>query len=56
MEQFDGTKPNKDLKEICKYFDISEEEFWKITESFRGYFWDHDIKDEDHSMFASQRP
>ncbi len=56
MEQFDGTKPNKDLKEICKYFDISEEEFWKITESFRGYFWDHDVKDEDHSMFASQRP
>ena len=55
IKEFDGTKPKEHLKEICQYLDVTEEELWKITESFRGYFWDHDAKDEDHSVFASQR-
>jgi len=40
VKKFDGEFPKKHLKEFCEYVDISEEEFYKIVDSFRSpHLW-----------------
>ena len=40
VEKFDGEFPTKYLKEFCEYIDITEDEFYKVVDSFRSpHLW-----------------
>ncbi len=42
IKTFDGKCGNKYIKNFCEYIDISEKEFWDVTNSFRGDMWELD--------------
>ena len=40
VKKFDGEFPERYLKEFCEYIDISENQFYKIVDSFRSpHLW-----------------
>jgi N-acetyl sugar amidotransferase len=40
VEKFDGEFPTKYLKDFCNYIDITEDEFYKVVDSFRSpHLW-----------------
>ena len=40
--KLDGKCSNDYIKKFCKYIEITNEEFWKTTEKFRGIMWKKD--------------
>jgi N-acetyl sugar amidotransferase len=47
VKKYDGKCDHSYIERFCKYFGISEEEFWEVTESFRNLdIWEKDGNDE----------
>lgn len=43
VKRYDGKCHPRYIKQFCKYLEISEEEFWRVVESFRGkHIWEKD--------------
>ena len=40
--KLDGKCSNDYIKKFCEYTGITNEEFWKTTEKFRGVMWKKD--------------
>lgn len=44
VKEFDGRCADRYIKQFCDYIEISSDEFWKVTDSFRGDMWERDEK------------
>ena len=44
VRKYDGKCSESYIENFCKYIDISQEEFWSVTEKFRGSMWKKDEK------------
>lgn len=42
LKKYDGKCDHRYIEHFCRYLEISEEEFWRIVESFRGDMWQRD--------------
>ena len=45
VKEFDGKCADRYIKQFCDYIEISADEFWKVTNSFRGDIWERDEED-----------
>ena len=46
VRKYDGKCSESYIENFCKYIDISQEEFWSVTEKFRGSMWKKDEKND----------
>jgi len=44
--ELDGKCSNEYIKKFCEYIEISQDEFWKTTEKFRGNMWEKNSSGE----------
>ena len=42
IKKYDGNCCQTYIEKFCNYIGISNEEFWKTTEKFRGLMWKKD--------------
>lgn len=42
VKKYDGKCHERYIKQFCNYIDITIEEFWRVTNSFRGTMWSKD--------------
>ena len=40
VREFDGLCTDKYIKQFCDYIDITVDEFWRVTDSYRGDMWE----------------
>ena len=44
VKKYDGKCSEVYIEKFCNYIDISQKEFWSVTEKFRGSMWKMDKK------------
>lgn len=42
VKEFDGKCGKQNIKRFCDLIGIVEDEFWRVTNSFRGDMWEND--------------
>ena len=51
VKKYDGKCSEYYIKKLCDYLEITLEEFWKVTNSFRGLMWEKDQNNNWHNTF-----
>jgi len=49
VKKYDGKCSEVYIEKFCNYIDISQNEFWSVTEKFRGPMWERDKKGNWHN-------
>ena len=51
VKKYDGKCSEVYIEKFCKYIGISQNEFWSVTEKFRGHMWKKDKKGNWYNTF-----
>ena len=51
VKEYDGKCAPEYITKFCDYLEITLEEFWKVTNSFRGLMWEKDQNNNWHNTF-----
>ena len=53
VKKYDGKCSEVYIEKFCNYIDISQNEFWSVTEKFRGPMWERDKKRNWYNTFLN---
>ena len=53
VKKYDGKCSEVYIEKFCNYIDISQNEFWSVTEKFRGPMWERDKKGNWYNTFLN---
>jgi hypothetical protein len=51
VKKYDGKCSEVYIEKFCSYIGISQKEFWRVTEKFRGPMWKKDQKGNWYNTF-----